>query len=165
MIVLAGLDEWVDATHAKVCYIRTTDPSKADITVQFEPGKFLSAETRTLSEGQIVGETNIFSSGTTLKKASIQLAEDAGTLEDLQATAAHEFGHALGIERHSDQAGDLMYPVETLHVSEMSDSLPEETPYVTAHDLHLLAACYPQLLLPHQPSGPGAKPAGRSSGE
>jgi predicted Zn-dependent protease len=148
MIVLAGLDEWVDATHEKVCYIRTIDPSKADITVQFEPGKFLFAETQT------IGETSVLASGTTLKKASIRLAEGAGTLEDLQAAAAHEFGHALGIERHSDQLRDLMYPVETLHVSVINDSLPEETPYVTAHDLRLLASCYPQLLSSHQSLAP-----------
>jgi predicted Zn-dependent protease len=158
MIVLAGLDEWVDATHEKVCYIRTTDPSKADITVQFEPGKFLPNETQAIGETQIIGETEVLWSGTTLKKASIRLAEDAGTLEDLQATAAHEFGHALGIQRHSDEWGDLMYPSETLHVPAIDDSLPEETSYVTKHDLRLLAACYPQLLSPHQSPATGAKP-------
>lgn len=143
LIVLSGLDEWVDASHGKVCYLRVTDPGMADITVQFQPVKFLDPETQT------IGETQVTWSGTTLKKAAIRLAEGAGTLEDLQATAAHEFGHALGIQQHSEDAGDLMFPVETLHVSAFGDPLPETVPYVTAHDFRLLAACYPQLLHPH----------------
>ena len=140
LIVLAGLDEWVDASREKVCYIRTMDPKAADITVQFVTGRFLSADTH------VIGETELRWSGTTLKKASIRLAEGAGTLEDLQATAAHEFGHALGIQQHSSDPGDLMFPVETLHESPIGDPLPEETPYVTPHDLGQLAASYPQLL-------------------
>ena len=140
LIVLAGLDEWVDASHEKVCYIRTMDPKAADITVQFVSGKFLSANT------PVIGETEVRWSGTTLKKASIRLAESAGTLEDLQATAAHEFGHALGIQQHSSDPSDLMFPVETLHEPQAGDLLPEETPYVTPHDLRQLAASYPQLL-------------------
>ncbi len=139
LIVLAGLDEWVDASHEKVCYIRTTDPKAADITVQFVAGRFLSADTH------VIGETELHWSGTTLKKASIRLAEGAGTMEDLQATAAHEFGHALGIQQHSSDPGDLMFPVETLHESPIGDPLPEETPYVTPHDMRQLADSYPQL--------------------
>ena len=140
LIVLSGLDEWVDASHGKVCYIRVTDPSTADITVQFEPVKFLDPETQT------IGETAVSWSGTTLKKAAIRLAEGAGTLEDLQATAGHEFGHALGIQRHSDDPGDLMFAVETLHDSGFGNPVPETVPYVTPHDYRLLTACYPHLL-------------------
>ena len=144
LIVLAGLDEWVDASREKVCYIRTLDPKAADITVRFVAGKFLSADTH------VIGDTEVLWSGTTLRKASIRLAEGAGTLEDLQATAAHEFGHALGIEQHSSDPSDLMFPAETLHDPQADDDpLPEETPYVTAHDLKLLATGYPQLLRPN----------------
>ncbi len=143
LVALAGLDEWVDATHEKVCYIPTKDPNAADITVRFEAGMFLSADTHT------VGETEVTWSGSTLRKAFIRLAEGAGTLEYLQATAAHEFGHALGIQQHSRDLGDLMFPVETVRYSETGDPLPEDAPSVTAHDLRLLAACYPQLLPPN----------------
>lgn len=140
LVVLAGLDEWVDATHEKVCYIRTADPNKADITVRFQTGRFLGAGTN------VIGDTTVLWSGTTLKKASIRLAEGVGNLEDLQADAAHEFGHALGIEQHSDNRDDLMFPVEMLHFSERGDPLPLADPVVTAHDVERLAACYPQLL-------------------
>ena len=140
MIVLAGLDEWVDASHEKICYTRTYDPKAADITVRFVAAKFLSASV------PVIGETEVKWSGSTLRKASIRLAEGAGTLEDLQATAAHEFGHALGIQQHSSDQSDLMFPVEVLHDSPIGDPMPEEAPYVTAHDLSLLAAGYPQLL-------------------
>ena len=148
LIVLAGLDEWVDASHEKICYIRTMDPKAADITVRFAGARFLSADTHGIGE-HVIGETEVVWSGLTLKKASIRLAEGAGTLEDLQATAAHEFGHALGIEQHSGDPGDLMFPVETLHDSQDGELLPEQTPYVTVHDLRRLAAGYPELLRPH----------------
>ena len=140
LVALAGLDEWVDATHGKVCYIRTTDPAKADIAVRFQPGKVLPAG------ANVIGETAVTWSGTTLQKASIQLVEGLDTLEELQADAAHEFGHALGIEKHSADPDDLMFPVEVLQSSENGDFPPPSAPRVTAHDLRLLAASYPQML-------------------
>ena len=152
LVTLAGLDEWVDATHGKVCYIRTTDPAKADIVVRFQPGRFLAADPSAPGENvtgeNVIGETVVTWSGATLKKASIRLAEGLGTLEDLQADAAHEFGHALGIEKHSDDPDDLMFPTEVLQFSENGDPLLSADPSVTAHDVQQLAACYPALLPP-----------------
>lgn len=62
---------------------------------------------------------------------------------DLQATAAHEFGHALGIDGHSDDPADIMYP--TLHHTLLVGGLPPPTHAITPRDLQTLKACYPLL--------------------
>ena len=137
--VLAGFDEWGTASRGKIRFLQVSDPSKADITVQFVPGRYLSADTRA------VGETTIYSSDGVLKKASVRLAEGAMLPEELQATAAHEFGHALGISGHSSDPDDVMYPVETVHFDAQEQPLPGEARMVTAHDLQILAGGYPGL--------------------
>ncbi len=136
---LAGFEEWKAASHGKICFVQVSDPNKADITVQFVPGRYLSAATRA------VGETTIYSSGGVLQKASMRLAEGVMLPEELQATAAHEFGHALGISGHSSDPDDVMYPVETVHFDAQDQPLPGEARTVTAHDLQILAGGYPEL--------------------
>ncbi len=136
---LAGFDEWKAASHGKLCFVQVSDPSKAEITVQFVPGRYLSAGTKA------VGETTIYSSDGVLQKATLRLAEGAMSPEELQATAAHEFGHALGISGHSSDPDDVMYPVEVVHFDTQDQPLPGETRTVTAHDLQILAAGYQKL--------------------
>ena len=137
--VLAGFDEWGAASRGKICFVRVSDPGKADITVQFVPGRYVAAGT------QAVGETTIYSSEGVMKKASMRLAEGAMLMEELQATAAHEFGHALGISGHSSDPDDVMYPVEIVHFDPQEQPLPGEARRVTAHDLQILAGGYPGL--------------------
>ena len=136
---LAGFDEWRAASHGKIRFLQVSDPGKADITVQFVPGRYLSADTRA------VGETTLYSSDGVLKKVSMRLAEGAMLPEELQATAAHEFGHALGISGHSSDPDDVMYPVETVHFDAQEQPLPGEARTVTAHDLQILTGGYPKL--------------------
>jgi predicted Zn-dependent protease len=139
---LAGFDEWVTASHGFIRYVRVSDKAQAQITVEYVPGRFLSPGAKSAGA---VGETTLSSSVGVLKKASVRLAEGAAAPEDLQATAAHEFGHALGISGHSDDPDDLMYPIEMIHSEAQDPSLPSEAHTVTAHDLQLLAGCYPGL--------------------
>ncbi len=136
---LAGFDEWRTASHGKIRFVRVFDSGKADITIQFVPGRYLSADT------QAVGETTLYSSDGALKKATMRLAEGVMLPEELQATAAHEFGHALGISGHSSDPDDVMYPVETVHFDLQEQPLPGEARTVTAHDLQILAGGYPGL--------------------
>lgn len=154
-IVLAGLEEWVSASHGKIRYLRVADPGEADITVRLETGRFLSGNSKSddtkSAAMKTVGETTVLSSGLILKKASIRLAEGVMDPEDLQTAAAHEIGHALGIQGHSDDPDDLMFPVETLHSPVRDARFPDAPHSVTAHDLRLLSAGYPLLLASVRP--------------
>ncbi len=70
---------------------------------------------------------------------------------DVQCVAAHEFGHALGIDGHSDNSSDLMYAV---HV------IGEPCP-LTQHDLNTMKTGYCGVF--SRAAGPHRRPSGPES--
>lgn len=97
---LAGFDWWVAAENGAVSYSITTDAASANITVSFEQ----SGETE---YGALT--TYQYDAGNHLTQASITfnvayINRDAL----LTPAAAHEFGHALGIDGHSVNTADVM---------------------------------------------------------
>ena len=138
----AGFDAWVRATGGAVRYVVVDAPDKADLTVRFVPSAALPGK------AGAVGMTTVYSHGATLARAEMRLATGEATPGDIVSTAAHEFGHALGIQGHSDDPDDLMYPSETRFYSADGERLPAPDRPVTARDLNTLRACYPLLLKP-----------------
>ena len=134
----AGFDEWVSATHGVVRCRIVTDSAQADVTVRFLPEATIPDK-----EGA-TGNTRLTFSGLVLKKACVRLAAADATPADLQETAAHEFGHVLGMDGHSDDADDLMSPV-------LSRNPP---PGITLRDLNTLRIAYPGMTVfpPQKPS-------------
>ncbi len=147
--VLAGFTQWVEATHGLVRYTVVTQPKRADILVSF------LSDTTVPGQGAAVGYTSMTFCGMTLHYAEMQLATGGTAPGDLQAVAAHEFGHALGIDGHSDDPNDIMYP-STLRMS-AEDGTPLASPQhpVTARDLNTLKVCYLGLFAPHLAALPG----------
>lgn len=98
---LSGFDRWLAALGARFDYVETDDPANAEITVRFV-------------DTTANGLTRMTTSGLTMLRARIEVGTQE--LDDLSISciAAHEFGHALGIEGHSSTRGDLMYPVYTI---------------------------------------------------
>ena len=97
---LAGFDWWVAAENGAVSYFVAADAGSADITVTFEE----SGETE---YGALT--TYNYDSSNHMTQASITfnvayINRDAL----LTPAAAHEFGHALGIDGHSANQGDVM---------------------------------------------------------
>lgn len=147
--VQAGFDQWVHATKDFVHYQVVTKPALAEVTVAFLPHESVP------DQGGACGHTTVAFLNLTLNSADIVLATTDVTPMDLQATAAHEFGHALGIDGHSDDPGDLMYAVL---IRSAAADLPLPSHTLTARDLNTLKVCYPAFAaLPASPPKPASE--------
>ena len=141
-LALAGFDEWVRATRGAVSYQVVPAEAQADVTVTFAPHPPASGSS------QAGGRTILSRTGVVLTKAAISLTERDEDPDAFQATAAHEFGHALGIDGHSDDPDDIMFPVMSLPrplVRNDETDPPPPVRGVTRRDLNTLRAAYPGL--------------------
>ena len=138
--VLTGFDRWTLTTGGRISYTVVDSVKIADITVDFDPHAALPGT------GNVSGHTIMLFSGTVLRKAQMMLAVGSVESDDLSNTAAHEFGHALGIDGHSDNSADLMYPELTRIIYIGLPSLPTLPRLPSARDVNTLRLCYPSLL-------------------
>ena len=101
-LVAQGIALWQDRIAKKLVLRLTDDADSADVVVELVPSG-------TLSGGRI-GETDISFTvpEQDIQHAKIQLVEGLSTAQFVQCIA-HESGHALGIQGHSDMKGDLMF--------------------------------------------------------
>ena len=149
-----GFTEWVRATGSVVRYEVVTDPARADLSVTILPDPFLP------NQSGVMGTTSVVYSDDVLKKVMMQIASGGATSEEMQTCAAHEFGHALGINGHSDNQDDLMYPSEIRLIA--LDGTPVEMPPrpVSARDLNTLKIGYGPLWAQLAAQAPPVAPKG-----
>ena len=137
---LAGFDEWVQATHGGVCYRVVPTESQADLVVTF------TSHALTAGLSTVGGRTTTTCAGTVLKKVAIEIVEKDDDPDGFQAICAHEFGHALGLDGHSDDPDDMMYPVVTYTLFTIRNDeivLPTPARTVTRRDVNTLRLAYP----------------------
>lgn len=98
---LAGFNQWVTATGNRADYAVVDSASKANVTVSFY--QF------TGGAGDTLGTTTVtYGRNNVIQSAQVKLGITGKDAND-QLTAAHEYGHTLGITGHSPIALDLMY--------------------------------------------------------
>lgn len=131
-LALRGFDQWVSATNNGATYSVVSSASDADVTVSFY--------VFTGGAGDTLGETLVSygANSKLIQSAQIKLGITRDDATDIE-TAAHEFGHTLGISRpsdnnnltgHSPNSADLMYPTGN------------RSGQITASDLNTLLTAY-----------------------
>jgi predicted Zn-dependent protease len=114
-----GFARWTEATKGFVTYQVTGSRDSAQIMVQFDPSSNNGYTTTNFKASRI-------------RCASIRIGVERGRASDMKCIAAHEFGHALGVDGHSGDPSDLMYPTHWMGTAWS----------VTRRDLNTLAALY-----------------------
>lgn len=135
-IAVAGFDQWVQAMGGAITYRVVPDLQLSSIQVRFDD----TAQS---------GATTLTFNGSVMANAAMNIGIHGLAPGDIQCVAAHEFGHALGIDGHSDNPADLMYPT---HV--------QGTPcQVSQRDVNTLKTGYCSLFLRNASAQPGASAA------
>lgn len=135
----AGFDAWTKASGEVLRYSVVSTAKEAEVTVRFSPAAHLSSGPNTL------GLTTSSAWGSTLQRARVELATGDARPEDLTEVAAHEWGHVLGINGHSDNSRDLMYGVTIRYISLRPFFTRPAPRGVSERDLNTIRAAYPDL--------------------
>lgn len=131
-IALQGLTQWVEAVpHPLFTYTVTPRPDQADTIVQFSPNLPDGIWGTTIYDYVVVDQV-IGKSYTTLT------VDREETPARLQSTAAHEFGHALGMNVHTKDCRDAMK-------GNFYCGFPETPPPLSERDINTLKTAYSWL--------------------
>ena len=135
--VRAGFAEWTQATNGKIKMVLAPSEKQADVVVRFISGPNVPPDPDT------VGETVYYTQGVFMQKALMSIATGGDTsLDEIQAVAAHEWGHALGIHGHSKTKTDIMYGVTLRYQSFDPDFVPPPPTQVGPRDAATLLKIY-----------------------
>jgi hypothetical protein len=134
----AGFDQWARATNGVLDYQVVGDARRADVIVRFLSDAYVPGEPGT------VGSTMVsIRNKREVVRARMALAVGRIAYEDLPGLAAHEWGHALGIQGHSDDPDDLMYRSTTRFVRPDGTYVPgQRVQTVTERDRNTIKAAY-----------------------
>jgi hypothetical protein len=101
----SGIAQWNDRTGGLVRYTVTADAAQAQVVIHFVDKL----------EGTLIGWTNwSFDDRGAIQHADTKIVVTGLSDVDVRWVAAHEFGHALGLDGHSKQAQDVMFASHAL---------------------------------------------------
>lgn len=109
-VALAGFDKWVQGTGGVTSYTVVSDPATADVTVTFQNVGTQPANGTELGNAQrdFIVNTNQIGSGIITLNYWPGISSDQVN-NGMKVTAAHEYGHILGIVGHSPNSADIMF--------------------------------------------------------
>jgi hypothetical protein len=104
-LAVSGMSQWNGGTDGLVKFEVTKDPAAAQVTVEFVPSL----------DGTLIGWTtwNYDGSGN-IRDADTKIGVKGLEDSDIEWVAAHEFGHALGLDGHSKLDTDVMFASHVL---------------------------------------------------
>ena len=131
-----AFSEWQEKTNGKVSWLEVYSPQEANITCTWTavakpngPGVEAGETKSTVGVNRFTGEQIIMRSRISVL-TSLMGRNFSDT--DTYKTCLHEVGHAIGMEGHSSNPGDIMYAV-------LNDA---QTPYLKDRDINTISALY-----------------------
>jgi hypothetical protein len=149
----AGFDEWTTATGGVLGYVVVPSLDRADVQVLFYSDAHLPSSQTT------VGNTQTMTRGNWMHAARLELATGGVMASNdlLTEVAAHEWGHVLGINGHSQDDRDLMYPTTVYVIRDgiLEPAAPQGPRKPTDRDLNTIKLLYADRFAAATPAAPG----------
>ena len=146
-----AFSEWQEKTNGKVSWQEVSSPQEANITCTWTavakpngPGVEAGETKSTVGINRFTGEQVIMHSRISVL-TSLMGRNFSDT--DTYKTCLHEVGHAIGMEGHSNNPGDIMYAV-------LNDA---QTPFLKDRDINTISALYSEATR-HLAQAPGFQP-------
>lgn len=121
-----ALDLWCKATEGKVTWTPVTEKERAEITVTFTDDPSTVGKSESHSEAGIcelnargqVGARIAGISHANIRLLTVNHDGSGFSKDEMDATAAHEIGHSLGMRQHSSNPDDVMFFAATKSVKD-----------------------------------------------
>jgi predicted Zn-dependent protease len=112
-IMVTAFDEWIKTSQGRLSWQRVASPEQANIVITWTAVRMERPEGTEAGLTKTTTRMNPVTREGVIAKVNMhivtQLPGRMFTDADIKKTCLHEIGHALGLQGHSPNAGDIMY--------------------------------------------------------